>query len=147
LYLLYRHYGLKKTAVLSLLIVITFALTNTISVEAFKKVFERYRPCHNEQISHLVHLVDGHCGGQYGFLSSHAANVFGLAMLMAIFLRDKIKYIVFSVFFWATLVSYSRIYLGVHYPLDLICGGILGMTTAILVYVLFKKIIKFSLVQ
>ena len=140
LYLLYRYYGLKKMAVLALLIIITFALTNTISVEAFKKVFERLRPCHNEQIAHLVHLYKEGCGGQFGFLSSHAANVFGLATLMGIFLKGKVKYIMWYVIGWASFVSYSRIYLGKHYPLDIICGALLGILIALLVYVVAKRI-------
>lgn len=141
-YLLYKHYGAKKAAILFGLIIITFALTNTISVEAFKKVFERLRPCHNEQIAHLVHLYKEGCGGQFGFLSSHAANVFGLATLMGIFLKGKIKYITWYVMGWASFVSYSRIYLGKHYPLDIICGAILGISTAWVVYWIVKKINK-----
>ena len=62
-FLLYKKYGLQKAIVLTLLILVTFALCNTLSVEAFKNVFHRLRPCHNEEISGLVHLVNDHCGG------------------------------------------------------------------------------------
>ena len=134
IYLLYRHYGVKQTAILTALIIVTFALANTLSVEAFKNVFQRLRPCHNEEISGMVHLVNNHCGGKWGFVSSHASNVFGLATIISCFLNKKINYFGFFIFFWAALVSYSRIYLGVHYPLDIICGGLLGVSLGKIVY-------------
>ena len=133
-FLLYKKYGLQKAIVLTLLILVTFALCNTLSVEAFKNVFHRLRPCHNEEISGLVHLVNDHCGGQWGFVSSHATNVFGLATITSFFLSKKIKYFSVLIFFWAGLVSYSRIYLGVHYPLDITCGALLGISIGSLVY-------------
>lgn len=139
-YLLYRHYGLKKAAILTALIILTFAITNILSVEAFKNVFQRLRPSHEPSLTGLVHLVNGYKGGNWGFVSSHAANVFGLAMLIAFFLGSQIRGIIFWIFFWATAVSYSRIYLGVHYPLDLICGGTMGMMVALLIVSISKKL-------
>ncbi|MDB4088351.1 phosphatase PAP2 family protein [Flavobacteriales bacterium] len=138
-FLLFKKYGLKKALVLTLLIIVTFALCNTISVEAFKNVFHRLRPCHNEDLNGLVHLVNDHCGGQWGFVSSHATNVFGLATLSSLFLSRKIKYFSLLIFLWAAIVSYSRIYLGVHYPLDLFCGALLGISIASIIYVLAQK--------
>lgn len=139
-YLLYRHYGLKKAAILTVLILITFVLTNILSVEAFKNVFQRLRPSHEPSLEGLVHFVDGYKGGNWGFVSSHASNVFGLATLIALFLSKRIKHIAFWIFLWATVVSYSRIYLGVHYPLDLICGGFLGISIALLIASIAKKL-------
>lgn len=143
-YLLYRHYGLKKAAILTGLILVTFALTNTLSVEAFKNVFQRLRPSHEPSLEGLVHFVDDYKGGNWGFVSSHASNVFGLATLIFFFLGKRIKRIGLWIFLWAFLVSYSRIYLGVHYPLDLICGGALGASIGLVIYGLAKK---FKLVQ
>ncbi len=143
-FLLYRFYGAKKGTILTLLILVTFALTNTLSVEAFKNVFERPRPCHNELIMEQTHLINNHCGGKWGFVSSHASNVFGLATLIFLFLEKKIKRIGLGMFLWAGAVSYSRIYLGVHYPLDIICGGLLGVSLSLLVYV---SAIKTKLIQ
>lgn len=143
LYLLYKQFGLKKTMVLVGLVIVTFGLTNTISSEIFKKGFERLRPCHNDEISHLVHLVDHHCGGKYGFISSHASNVFGLAMLFSLFLKKRIKFFSLIIFLWASFVSYSRIYLGVHYPLDLICGAFFGISVALLVYFIYIKFLQY----
>ena len=139
-YLLYRHYGLKKAAILTLLIIITFGLANTLSVEAFKNVFQRPRPCHNPDFDGLIHLVNDHCGGKWGFVSSHASNVFGLATMVFFFLSKRIKYIGIGIFLWAGLISYSRIYLGVHYPLDIIGGGILGVSIGLLVFGISKKL-------
>jgi undecaprenyl-diphosphatase len=139
-FLLYKKYGLQKAIVLTLLIIATFALCNTLSVEAFKNVFHRLRPCHNEEIAGMIHLVNDHCGGQWGFVSSHATNVFGLATITTFFLSKKIKYFGVLIFFWAALVSYSRIYLGVHYPLDLTCGALLGISIGSIVFFLAQKL-------
>lgn len=133
-FLLYRMYGTKKGTILTLLIILTFGITNTLSVKAFKNVFERPRPCHNEIIMEQTHIVNDHCGGKWGFVSSHASNVFGLATLIFFFLGKRIKGIGIGVFVWAAIISYSRIYLGVHYPLDIICGASLGVTIATIVY-------------
>lgn len=139
-FLLFKKYGLKKAIVLTLLIIATFALCNTISVEAFKNVFHRLRPCHNEELTGFVHLVNDHCGGQWGFVSSHATNVFGLATISSLFLSNKLKYYSILIFFWAAIVSYSRIYLGVHYPLDIICGALLGISIASIMFILAQKL-------
>jgi undecaprenyl-diphosphatase len=88
----------------------------------------------------MIHLVNDHCGGQWGFVSSHATNVFGLATITTFFLSKKIKYFGVLIFFWAALVSYSRIYLGVHYPLDLTCGALLGISIGSIVFFLAQKL-------
>ena len=139
-FLLFRFFGKKQGIILTILIITTFALTNTLSVEAFKNVFERPRPCHNELIQASTHIVKDHCGGKWGFVSSHASNVFGLATLVFFFFKNRIKGIGWSIFLWASAISYSRIYLGVHYPLDIMCGGMLGVTLAFVVFQVAKKL-------
>jgi len=138
-YLLYKKFGVKKMAIMIVLIGVTFALTDLISVELFKKVFQRLRPSHEPKLEGLVHIVNGYKGGYWGFVSSHAASVLGLATVMTLLLLKEIKRFWIFVFSWAILVSYSRLCLGVHYPLDLICGAILGMTIGLSVYALFKR--------
>lgn len=122
---LYRVFGTKGLIPIVIGVAITVTLTDQLSVRAFKEVFERYRPCHNLEIQHLVHLVKNHCGGQFGFVSSHAANTFGLAAFLSVMFR--VRNLTIGLVFWAAVVSYSRIYLGVHYPSDILGGALLGM--------------------
>ena len=119
-----------------LAITITITASDQGSVKLFKEVFERLRPCHNLEISGLVHLVNNHCGGKFGFVSSHAANTFALAMLTSGLFQNK--YYTWFIFIWATLVSYSRIYLGVHYPGDIVGGALLGIFIGWLVIWLYN---------
>ncbi|BDD04195.1 phosphatase PAP2 family protein [Aureibacter tunicatorum] len=95
-----------------------------------KPFFERFRPCHDPEIKDLVHLVKG-CGGRYGFASSHAANTFGLATFLYVRTHKQLKWMGW-LFLWAAIVSYSRIYVGVHYPLDIIVGGLIGVISGLI---------------
>lgn len=108
--------------------------SDQISVHLFKDVFMRLRPCHNPLITDLVHTVNNHCGGQYGFVSSHAANTFALACFVGLVLKNHFKWMLPFMLFWATIVSYSRIYLGVHYPGDILGGAVLGALIGFLIY-------------
>ncbi len=135
------HYGWKKTLIWILpAVAITITLSDQISVKMFKEVFERYRPCHNLELKALVHLVDEHCGGQFGFVSSHAANSFGLAAVVATL--SQWRSLVITMILWAVLVSYSRVYLGVHYPGDIIGGAILGTLIGLPIALFIKSRIK-----
>lgn len=111
-------------------IVALIFLSDKISVYFFKEVFMRLRPCHNPVIANLVHIVNNHCGGQFGFVSSHATNTFALAVFVGLLLKQKVSWLLPALVLWATIVSYSRIYLGVHYPGDVICGALLGTIIA-----------------
>ncbi len=130
IYFLARRYQWKTiwwlVAVASVII-----LSDQLSVHLFKNVFQRLRPCHEPSLNGLIHLVRG-CGGKYGFVSSHAANTFGVATFLSfLFLR---KSATIGLILWAAFVSYSRIYLGVHYPADVIVGGMLGAAVGYLVW-------------
>lgn len=116
----------RKMFILIPVIIVAVTLCDQISVHLFKEVFQRLRPCHEPALEGLVHLVNGQCGGQYGFVSSHATNSFNVALLSLLFIRKR--WFTISILFWAALIGYSRIYLGVHYPGDVICGGLLGAT-------------------
>ena len=114
----------KKFLIILFFIILGVALADRGSVELFKNVFQRLRPCHEPALEGLVHIVKGKCGGMYGFVSSHASNCFYAAVISGLFVRKK--WFSISIICWATIVSYSRIYLGVHYPGDIICGAALG---------------------
>lgn len=110
------------------IIILTVTASDQLSVHAFKEVFQRLRPCHEPALSGLVHTVNNKCGGSYGFVSSHASNSFAVAVLSLGLLRKK--WFTAMILFWAALVSYSRVYLGVHYPGDIIGGALLGALIA-----------------
>ena len=128
----------RKWQMIPLVIFIALAVTVTdqTSVHLFKEVFERLRPCHEPELQGLVHIVNNKCGGQFGFVSSHAANSFGIAMLLSMIVRRKWFWAL--MFTWAALVSYSRVYLGVHYPADILGGAMLGVLCGWLLFMLFK---------
>jgi len=117
--------------------ILCFTLTD-LGSNFTKKGVQRYRPSHNVEIAEDVHIVDNYTGGKYGFFSGHAANGFGLAFITLLFIRKR--YYTVIVLLWAALVSYSRIYVGVHYPGDILVGAIFGTVMAFLVYNLFKSI-------
>ena len=113
-----------KFPVIILFIILAVTLADQSSVYLFKNVFHRLRPCHEPSLEGLVHLVNGKCGGLYGFVSSHAANSFNVALLSLLLIRKR--WYTISIILWALVIGYSRIYLGVHYPGDVICGSMLG---------------------
>jgi len=139
IYLLVKFY--KKQAfwiILGALLVV--GLSDLISVHVFKNVFLRLRPCHDPSIAQFVHLVRNHCGGDYGFYSSHASNHFALATWLGFFLKKKIKLIRLFLILWASLIAYSRIYLGVHFPLDVITGIGMGVLLSWISFQIFIKL-------
>jgi undecaprenyl-diphosphatase len=109
-------------------IVIAVVLSDQISTVIKKKV-QRFRPTHDLVLADKVHTVNNYRGGNYGFVSSHASNTFCVALLVALILETS-TFTTFLLFFWAVVVSYSRIYLGVHFPLDIAFGALLGMIIA-----------------
>lgn len=122
------------------LVLIAIALLITLSDQlsvVLKNSTARYRPCHNLELQDAIHVVDG-CGGKFGFVSSHAANAFAIAMFLSLLFRSRWKWFPYFIFPWAALVAYSRIYLGKHYPADIAGGALLGILIALLVYKLYK---------
>ncbi len=136
-----RYYK-YKTIIIFFFIVLTIFLSDQISVHLFKNMFERLRPCHDPDLAGQVHLIRGHCGGMYGFVSSHAANSFALFGLLSMLFKDHNKLLVFILLFWAFLVSYSRVYAGVHYPADVFFGALLGLFIGWGVYKLLITILN-----
>ncbi|TNE31287.1 MAG: phosphatase PAP2 family protein [Bacteroidetes bacterium] len=130
IFLLFKKFPTKNAIVGLAWVVVLIFLCDQLSVHAFKEVFERLRPCHEPLLAGQVRLVKESCGGQFGFVSSHATNTFGLAVFLGGLLGSKVKWLPVALLLWAALVSYSRIWLGVHYPLDILGGAVLGTVIA-----------------
>jgi undecaprenyl-diphosphatase len=128
LYLVFLFLIFRKYRWFSILIIvfaaILIAVSDQTSVHLFKDMFQRLRPCHDPTLQGMVHLVKDQCGGQYGFVSSHAVNMFALSVFLIHFLGNRI----FTplILIWASAIGYSRIYLGVHFPGDVIVGALWG---------------------
>lgn len=137
IWLFWRKYR-GKVWIPVLIAVLGLLLSDQISV-LIKNSVHRLRPSQDPSLTGLVHLVKNYHGGLYGFVSSHAANTFAFAALAASILKNK--WGTLSLFVWATVVSYSRIYLGVHYPGDVICGAIVGLIVGYGLYFGFKSIL------
>ncbi|MBT4793082.1 MAG: phosphatase PAP2 family protein [Halobacteriovoraceae bacterium] len=133
------YYFKQKFFIAFLFCILSFGVSDLVSTRIFKNGFKRLRPCHNPLLSQKVYLAGQNCwGGKYGFVSSHAANTFTVAMFFWLLFRRKNRFI-FSLFFYATLVSYSRVYLARHYPGDILVGALLGLSIG---YIGFKAYIK-----
>ena len=136
-YLLFRNMSLKQVVMCLVAIALLIVITDQMSSSLIRYAVGRLRPANLENpISDMVHIVDGYRGGRYGFPSSHAANSFGLAFfLLYLFRRSPIPVFIMV---WAIFNSYTRIYLGVHYPGDLFVGMIVGFVGATMCYYVFR---------
>tara|TARA_R110002051_G_scaffold63030_2_gene114793 strand:+ start:620 stop:1192 length:573 start_codon:yes stop_codon:yes gene_type:complete len=136
----FRSFGLKKT----LLILVTVTLLITVTDQLanfFKYGVQRLRPCHDPELNDMVRLVKSSCGGKFGYFSAHAANSFALAFFFTKLLTFKLRFIGIFLFVWAAVVAYSRIYVGVHFPLDILTGMGIGLFLSWL----FTKLYIFTL--
>ena len=138
----FKSYKIKSLDVFYIFsIVLVMILISDQSANIFKDSFQRLRPCYDESIKDSVRLVKEGCGGKHGFFSAHASNSFSLAVFFGLLFKDFSKYPIYFTLIFASLISYSRVYLGVHYPLDIIFGLIFGLIFGTLVY----KILESSL--
>lgn len=136
IYTLFRQR--KKEALwLVAILIICVALSDQLSSGLIKNTVQRLRPSNDPSVQGLIHIVNNYRGGLYGFVSSHAANTFSFALLSALLFRKK-EY-TFAVFAWAIINCYTRIYLGVHYPFDILGGMLTGIMVATICYILLRK--------
>lgn len=140
LVLLFKKLPRKEALVAVGLIVILVLLADQGSVQLFKNTVQRLRPCHEPSLAGLFRLPTGACGGQFGFVSSHAANTFALAVFLGGLLRPYLRWIAAALLIWATLVAVSRVMLGVHYPGDILGGAIWGALVARLLLLVFQRL-------
>lgn len=128
---IWRKWGIRSLFVIAA-IALCILISDQISSSLLKPLVARLRPTHNPEIADLIHTVHGYRGGLYGFVSSHAANAFTFVTFTSLLFRNRIYTILIT--FWAILFSYSRVYLGVHYVGDVLCGAMVGILVAFVVY-------------
>ena len=117
----------------------TFALTDFISASVIKESVQRLRPCNDPEIMGFVRSLVG-CGSGYSFVSSHAANHFGIAIFLGAYFQQY-RWVGFSFKIWAAVIAFSQVYVGVHYPLDVFFGMLLGIGIAHLTFYLYTRIV------
>ena len=103
-----------------------------------KNVFERLRPCQDDTLSFLVHTVQNKCGGKFGFVSSHAANTMAIFTYILLLSRNSNKWITRITFAWVILIGYCRVYMGVHFPADIVGGWMVGILAAFITYTIYR---------
>lgn len=140
LYVIFKNNRISQGIVITLMVGLCVLLADQFASGLCKPFFARFRPTQDPELMYMVQTVNGYRGGLYGFISSHAANTFAVAMFVSLLVR----YLPFTcmMFLWASIPSYSRIYLGVHYPGDILCGAVAGLTVGGLVYLLYAYICR-----
>lgn len=131
----------KKSGWIILFAVLTVILTDALSSHLIKNLIFRIRPCGDPSMIGHVRFLVIYCPQSSSFTSSHATNHFGFATIMAGCLYPYLKRWVYVGFFWAALISFAQIYVGVHYPIDVLAGTIVGILSGWLMAKLFKKIV------
>lgn len=144
--LVYRKYSLKAAIWFTVFGLLAVGFCDAVTTYGVKYNVMRLRPSHNPVLTAQLHYyaIDAHNlykGGSYGFFSGHAANSMTIALFFILQLRNYYKYIFIPLIFWVLLVCYSRMYLGVHYPTDILCGLLWGTCVALLFHWIYRKLV------
>ncbi|RKE98027.1 phosphatase PAP2 family protein [Ichthyenterobacterium magnum] len=141
LFLIYKKLGLKQLLIIIVIVVLMITFTDQIT-NLFKKVLvKRLRPCQDGEIQETIRLVANYCG-RYGFFSGHSSNSMAAAVFGGLLLKSYYKNLIFILLFWSVIVAYSRIYVGVHYPLDIVCGMTFGALSGFMFYKLSQLALR-----
>lgn len=132
------HQNRRHALLLLGMLALTVLVADQVSSGLIKHLVERLRPTHDPSLENAVHVINGYRGGLYGFVSSHAANFFAVSTLVALVMRHRV--VTLGLFTWAVLQCYSRVYLGVHYPGDILGGIVVGVLAGLLIWLLMRWI-------
>lgn len=133
---IYKKLGWKALLLLILVTAVMITFTDQLT-NVFKRGFERVRPCGEANLIDQIRFIAVRCG-KYGFFSGHASNTMAVAIFGGLLLRSYYKRLIYVLVLISFIVAYSRIYVGVHYPLDIVCGLIFGAISGFLFYKLAK---------
>jgi undecaprenyl-diphosphatase len=136
LYLVFKNVGLKSVILVMICAALMITTTDQLA-NVFKYGFERLRPCNLPELREIMRFAAVRCSG-FGYFSAHAASSMAVAVFLGLLLKPYYKYMPFVLLFWSTIVAYSRIYLGVHYPLDILTGMFFGGVIGCIFYSLQK---------
>lgn len=134
-----RNYG-KKGVFIIVFLLITFGISDHVSSSIIKKSVERVRPCRDVEFKDQVNVLV-RCSGGYSFTSSHATNHFAISVVLIMVFYHRWKHILWLGLSWAAIISFAQVYVGVHYPLDIIGGALLGGTIGYLTGLGFKHLV------
>ena len=143
-FFVYKYYGVKKMLFSLLFLAILITMSDQLA-NLFKYGFGRLRPCHNENVQGLIRLVKPSCGGKYSFFSAHASTSMAIVVYFSLLLKKHLKLFPIILIIWSIIVGYSRVYIGVHFPFDVLFGFLIGTTIGVIVYkslqFFFKKFV------
>ncbi len=134
LFLIFKELGIKKTLHLLLFIAVLLLFTDQIT-NLFKNGFQRLRPCNNPEINSIIRIVQSR--KSFSFFSGHAANTMAISTFLFLIFKKNFNYL-WLLFLWPLIFAYSRIYLGLHYPLDILCGYVFGAISGFLMFKLYR---------